>query len=141
MWKQISLSQALQGFLAGQTVKVVDFEEEEVSNLFDILKRFDDGAAFFVSTSAKEPDIVPSVTESLTAEDLVPTAAAPEPPRVTRAKKQLEETEKVYQSRKISDIGKLKACREAGWSVKKLAEEFGCSEQTVRNSLKQEGIA
>ena len=79
-------------------------------------------------------------TEPSTAEDLVPTAAAPEPPRVTREKKQLDEAENAYQSRKISDIGKLRSLRAAGWDVEKIATEFGCSGQTVRNTMKREGI-
>ena len=64
-------------------------------------------------------------------EDLVPTAAAPEPPKVT-GRKQIE--------RKISDIGKLRSLRAAGWDVEKIAIEFGCSGQTVRNTMKREGI-
>ena len=64
----------------------------------------------------------------------------PESPKVTRAKKQLDEAEKAYQSRKISDVGKLRSLRAAGWDVEKIAVEFGCSGQTVRNTMKREGI-
>lgn len=71
-------------------------------------------------------DAVKQVTE-----DLVPTAAAPEPPRVTGRK---------TTERKISDIGKLRSLRAAGWDVEKIATEFGCSGQTVRNTMKREGI-
>lgn len=38
------------------------------------------------------------------------------------------------------DSGKICALRRANWSVAKIADEIGCSEQTVRNILKREGM-
>ena len=38
------------------------------------------------------------------------------------------------------DVGKICALRRASWSVAKIADEIGCSEQTVRNILKREGM-
>ena len=38
------------------------------------------------------------------------------------------------------DDGKIKALREAGWSVAKIADEFGCVEQTIYNHLKDIGL-
>lgn len=35
------------------------------------------------------------------------------------------------------DTGKIKALHKAGWSVAKIADEIGCSEQTVYNHLKR----
>ena len=35
----------------------------------------------------------------------------------------------------LIDIGKVKALRKAGWSYEKIAEEFGCSPQTICNHL------
>lgn len=35
------------------------------------------------------------------------------------------------------DIGKVKAQRSAGWPMAKVADEFGVSEQTIRNWLKE----
>ena len=35
------------------------------------------------------------------------------------------------------DLGKVKALREAGWPVTKIADEFGVAEQTVRNWMKE----
>ena len=152
MWKQISLSDALRAFLNGQTVKVVDFTEDTVLSLQDVLQRFEEGAVMFVEDApqkkynppdnATEAELVDWIVNGSAPEpeDLVPTAAAPEPPRVTKAKKQLEEAEKAYQSRKISDLGKLRSLRAAGWDVEKIATEFGCSGQTVRNTMKREGI-
>ena len=38
------------------------------------------------------------------------------------------------------DTGKMKALRQAGWSMKAIADEMKCTEQTVRNHMKKEGI-
>lgn len=38
------------------------------------------------------------------------------------------------------NTGKLKALRAGGWTVKMIAEEMGCSEQTIRNHMKKEGV-
>ena len=38
------------------------------------------------------------------------------------------------------DTGKLRALRRAGWTVKKIAEEMNCSEATIYNHMKKEGI-
>ena len=38
------------------------------------------------------------------------------------------------------DVGKTCALRRASWSIAKIADEIGCSEQTVRNILKREGM-
>ena len=38
------------------------------------------------------------------------------------------------------DVGKICALRRASWTVAKIADEIGCSEQTVRNILKREGM-
>ena len=43
--------------------------------------------------------------------------------------------------RKSFDTGKLKALRNAAWSIAKIADEMGVSEQTIRNHMKKEGIA
>ena len=34
-------------------------------------------------------------------------------------------------------MGKLGALTDGGWSVKDIADELGCSEQTVRNKQKE----
>ena len=38
------------------------------------------------------------------------------------------------------DWGKAKACRDAGWSYAKIADELGCSEQTVYTHLSKEAM-
>ena len=35
------------------------------------------------------------------------------------------------------DIGKVNALRKAGWTMKQIAEEMGCSEATIYNKLKE----
>ena len=159
MWKQISLSDALRAFLSGQAVKVVDFTEDTVLSLQDVLQRFEAGAVMFVEDAqqkhnppdnATEAELVDwivngsaSEPDTATEEAEPESEAEPEPdplPKASRAKKQLEEAEKNFQKRKISDIGKLRSLRAAGWPLKKLAEEFGCSEATVYNTMKREGI-
>ena len=143
MWKQISLSDALRAFLSGQTVKVVDFTEDTVLSLQDVLQRFEAGAVMFAEDAPQKHNPPDNATEAELVDWIVNGSASepePEPPKVTRAKKQLEEAEKNFQKRKISDIGKLRSLRAAGWPLKKLAEEFGCSEATVYNTMKREGI-
>ena len=143
MWKQISLSDALRAFLSGQTVKVVDFTEDTVLSLQDILQRFEVSAVMFAGDAPQKYNPPDNATEAELVDWIVNGSASepePEPPKVTRAKKQLDEAEKAYQSRKISDLGKLRSLRAAGWDVEKIATEFGCSGQTVRNTMKREGI-
>ena len=38
------------------------------------------------------------------------------------------------------DYGKVRALWDAKWNVAKIADEIGCSEQSIRNYLKKEGI-
>ena len=44
-------------------------------------------------------------------------------------------------SKKPFDIGKAKACREAGWSIAKIADEMRVSTATVSTKLKEAGIS
>ena len=143
MWKQINLSDALRAFLSGQAVKVVDFTEDTVLSLQDVLQRFEAGAVMFVEDAPQKYNPPDNATEAELVDWIVNGSASepePEPPKVPQAKKQLDEAEKAYQSRKISDLGKLRSLRAAGWDVEKIATEFGCSGQTVRNTMKREGI-
>lgn len=50
------------------------------------------------------------------------------------------EEDKPAQKKGKYDTGKICALRRASWSVAKIADEIGCSEQTVRNILKREGM-
>lgn len=114
---------------------VADFTAGTCLPLSEVLQRFEEGVLFGievapVATDGTLSELNDKIIVDLT-EDLVQTAAAPEPPKVT-GRKQTE--------RKINDYGKLRSLRSAGWNIKNIAVEFGCSEQTVRNVMKQEGI-
>ena len=156
MWTQVSLNNALRDFLDGRDVRI--WEEDTVKSLSEVLSEIPDSVVFLVD---KDADAAPaqdipmdklvefvvdgSPDEESSADEPEKAEAEPEPepdppPKAVRAKKQLEEAEKNFQKRKIGDIGKLRSLRAAGWPLKKLAEEFGCSEATVYNTMKREGI-
>lgn len=161
MWGQVSMNKALRAFLSGLTVKVVDFNAETVLSLEEVLQRFEQGAAFFTETVATENLDFSEAVEEMTA-DLPPIAnvvrgtvtieengdihvtrpkpAEPDPDQSApkkRGKKTVDDVEREYANRKITDLGGLRALRAAGWPVKKIAEEFRCSEATVYNTLKR----
>lgn len=73
------------------------------------------------------------------------TEPAPQPEEIQPAgefshEDQWTEEEKPTQKKGKYDVGKICALRRASWSVAKIADEIGCSEQTVRNILKREGM-
>lgn len=41
-------------------------------------------------------------------------------------------------TKKDLDMGKVRALRDAGWSLAAIAEEMGCSQQTIANRLMKE---
>lgn len=45
--------------------------------------------------------------------------------------KTVEQVEEAYRTRKIEDLGMLKALWRAGWSLKMIADEFRCTEEVV----------
>lgn len=53
----------------------------------------------------------------------------------------VEEVEEMYNTRPINDIGMVKALRKAGWSIRKIANEFRCSEGRMAEIMRKEGIA
>ena len=156
MWTQVSLNNALRAFLEGRDVRI--WEEDTVKSISEVLSEIPDSVVFLVDKD-KDMDAIPpqDVPMDKLVEFVVdgppdeksgteePEKAEPEPEpdppaKAVRAKKQLGEAEKNFQKRKIGDIGKLRSLRAAGWPLKKLAEEFGCSEATVYNTMKREGI-
>ena len=76
------------------------------------------------------------------------TAPAPVPAQVEEIKPagdfthedQWKEEDKPTQKKGKYDVGKICALRRANWSISKIVDEIGCSEQTVRNILKREGM-
>lgn len=139
MWGQVSLKKALEGYLMGRTVKAVDLSAEVVRDLSEVMEALSDGVVFFAETVAVENIEFREEVEEMVKED---TVMEPEPKKKKpRTHKTLEQTEAEWASRKITDLPKLHALCKAGWKVKDLADEFKCSEQTVRNTMKREGIA
>lgn len=55
--------------------------------------------------------------------------------------KTMAQVEVDYQTRKIDDIGMLKALWRAGWSLKMIADEFRCTEGRVVEVMKENRIA
>ena len=74
---------------------------------------------------------------------LIPPQPEPEPEPVPEPDPEPKPDPKPQKTRgrKPFDTGKLKALRNAGWSVAKIADEMRVAEQTVRNHMKKEGIA
>ena len=56
-------------------------------------------------------------------------------------KKEPAPEKKTRKRKNAFDLGKAKACLYAGWSIAKIADELGCSGQTVRNQFTKAGIS
>lgn len=54
--------------------------------------------------------------------------------------KTMEHDLEVMGKRRITDVGKLRALRDAGWTIKKIAREFIVTESEVKRVMKLEGI-
>lgn len=52
----------------------------------------------------------------------------------------MAEVEELYSTRVITDYGKLRALRKAGWSIKRIADEFKCTEGRMAQVMRKEGI-
>ena len=50
------------------------------------------------------------------------------------------ETEYAFAHRVIEDIGMVRALQKAGWNIKKLAQEFKCTEERMAQVMRKEGI-
>ena len=65
----------------------------------------------------------------------------PEKSEVSNSKTVEKETPAKTQSKRIIiDLGKVRALRAAGWSFEKIADEFGCSAQTIINHLNRDEL-
>lgn len=65
----------------------------------------------------------------------VPEEKKPEQKQAQKPKK-----ESAKKTKKALDVGKMVACYKAGWSMSKIADELGCTSQTVANNLKKAGV-
>lgn len=143
MWKPLSLNEALRAFTSGQDVMVADFTAGKCLPLSEVLRRFEEGVLFGVEASEPLTDAVRgtvTIEENGDIHVTRPKPAAPDPDQSApkkRGKKTVDDVEREYANRKITDLEGLRALRAAGWPVKKIAEEFRCSEATVYNTLKK----
>ena len=82
---------------------------------------------------AKELDEAPRQPEEKT-------TAAGDPAEAEGEQKTGKKTAKkpATQKRRPLDMGKVRALREAGWSLKQIGDEMGCSPQTIANALNKE---
>ena len=145
----LSLAEVLERFSEGvafftETVATENLEFSEAVEEMTAASPLNDGTIRGTVTIAENGDIhITRAQPVSTVHGLVEDCAAPDPeqtpPKLKKAhtKKTVEETEREYQTRKIDDLGKLRTLRAAGWPVKKIAEEFRCSEATVYNTLKK----
>lgn len=60
-----------------------------------------------------------------------------EKPVKVEPKPELKPKQRKAINRKELDMGKVKALREAGWSMEKIADEMGCAAQTIANHLRE----
>ena len=130
MLREVTLKSALQSFIDGEDVRVILPMEDFEDRLVPIGKLFND-ARFLVDKKAAKtnPEFEAAV------QDMV----AQSPPQQADAAETAAETTKtaVGKQRKPLDMGKVVALRNAGWSMKKIADEMGVSEGTIWNNLKK----
>ena len=121
--------------------------------LIDACRRASEGNVYIMIHLTEETsDELIKLGDAYFAEEGEETAPAPAPAQVKEikpegpftcadqwAEEQLSK-EPATQKKGKYDTGKICALRRASWSVAKIADEIGCSEQTVRNILKREGM-
>lgn len=127
--KEITVEQALARFLGEEIyilIRVRSTTDAAVLSLAD---------GFMVVET--EPDTEP---QAVPVEDVPKSPAGFEYLTTTVEEPEEEPKEPATQKKGKYDTGKICALRRASWSVAKIADEIGCSEQTVRNILKREGM-
>lgn len=119
--KQITLHDAIQCAVDGNVYIMIRLTDDTP---VEQLRQAD---GYFVEEEA-EPAPVPAKVEEI------------KPAGEFSHEDQWAEEEKPSTKKGKYDTGKVCALRRASWSVAKIADEMGCSEQTVRNILKREGM-
>lgn len=141
MIKQIAIDEALELHKRGLMVGVLQPVVPEPKNLDDYefltLKKILSGCEFFrivLEEEKRETEPVekasaevakPEAMEKKPAETAAETKDKPEPPKPEATNK------------KQIDVGKMKALRNAGWSMKQIAEEMQLAPSTVCGYLKK----
>ena len=118
----VSLREAIDAVIEEETVYMLVRMESDtmVSDLYGA-----DG--YVVMREEPEPEPVPEPKP----------AKQPKQPKQPKQKKQIWEPK---QDPVRIDHGKIVALYKAKWSIKKISDEIGCSQQTVINHLKKEGV-
>lgn len=114
--KVIPLREAIDAVIEEETVYML--VRMEADTMFSDLYGAD---GYVVMQEEPEPEPVPE----------------PKPAKQPKQKKQIWEPK---QDPVRIDHGKIVALYKAKWSIKKISDEIGCSQQTVINHLKKEGV-
>lgn len=132
MLREIFLKNALQAYIDGEDVQALIRTGEDEYCMVPIEKLFDD-ARFLVDRKAARlnPEFEAAIQEMVSQDP-------PPVPQEDAAKIAAETTKSTEgKQRKLLDMGKVVALRNAGWSMKKIADEMGVSEGTIWNNLKK----
>lgn len=127
--KQIAIDEALELHKRGLMVGVLQPVVPEPKNLDDYefltLKKILAGCEFFrIVLEEEKRETEPKAVEE---KAVMETKEKPEPPKPEAPNK------------KQIDVGKMKALRNAGWSMKQIAEEMQLAPSTVCEHLKKDG--
>lgn len=120
--KAISLREAIDAVIEEETVYMLVRMEQDTS-VIDLYG----AAGYVVMQEEPEPEPVPE----------------PKPAKQPKQKKQPKPEKQVWGPKQDPvriDHGKIVALYTAKWSIKKISDEIGCSQQTVINHLKKEGV-
>ena len=133
MKKKIDLQEAVLKRMDGGKVNVL-LDADIASLTLGILMGLDDIGADFIMDV---PDVAPRAETTdppvpVTSVDQMKGDAPESPP--DGSEKEVHKNGK----RKPIDTGKVKALRDAGWSLQKIADEMGCSAQNISKILNRE---
>ena len=119
----VSLREAIDAVIEEETVYMLVRMESDtmVSDLYGA-----DG--YVVMKEEPEPEPVPEPVPE------------PKPAKQTKQPKQKKQIWEPKQDPVRIDHGKIVALYKAQWPIKKISDEIGCSQQTVINHLKKEGV-
>lgn len=120
MYRETGLKNALQAYIEGEDVRVILPMEDFEDRLVPIEKLFNDARFLVDKKAAKSNPEWEAAIQDMASQNPPPT---PEPAVKTK--------------RKPLDMGKVQALRNAGWSLKKIADEMGVSDVTIWNNLKK----
>lgn len=115
MLREVTLKAALQSYIEGEDVKVIVPMEEMEDRLMPMERLFND-VRFLMDEKAEKSN----PGHEVAAQEMVSTNLPPQ------------------KKKKVLDMGKVTALRNAGWTLKKIADEMGVSEATIYNNLKKQ---